>query len=67
VFPLRLARALFRLYHDGREPVLNPAPSLMHEVLEAKPEPGETWEHLHAAANAARFLDWLRGTPLEEK
>ena len=68
VFPLRLERALFQLYHNGREPTLDPAPSIITEVIKSAPERGtSTWEHLHAAANVAGFLDWLRGTPLDDE
>jgi HEPN superfamily AbiU2-like protein len=67
VFPLRLERAMFNLYHNGRAPALEAVPSLIHDVLKAEPNSWvRTWEHSHAAANAAAFLDWLRGTPLED-
>ena len=68
VFPLRLERALFQLYHNGREPVLDPAPSVITEVMKSAPEGGtSTWEHLHAASNVKAFLDWLRETPLDDE
>ena len=58
VFPLRLASAFFRLYHDGIEPVLaDNVPTVITDVLAAAPgEHTSTWEHLHAAANVTRFL-----------
>lgn len=66
VFPLRFHRALFKLYHDGLEPILDSAPFLTDDVIKNAPAPGvSTWEHLHAAGNVAAFLDWLRSTPLD--
>lgn len=68
VFPLRVERAMFQLYHNGAEPILDPAPSLITEVIKSPPARGaSSWEHLHAASNAVAFLDWLRDTPLEDE
>lgn len=67
VFPLRVERALFQFYYNGAPPDLDPAPSLVSEVVKALPEPSvASWEHLHAAKNVVAFLDWLRETPLDE-
>jgi hypothetical protein len=65
VFPLRVESALFQLYHNGRPPELDAAPSLISDVIKSAPARGEgTWEHLHTAQNVVAFLDWLRETPL---
>jgi hypothetical protein len=65
VFPLRLHRALFQLYHDGREPILDDdAPSNIGEAMRHLPSRGtNTWEHLHAARDAAVFLEWVKAAP----
>ena len=62
VFPLQLHRALFALYYDGREPVLEPVPTTIADVLRNVPPQGSSgWrEHLHAAKSASDFLDWLK-------
>jgi hypothetical protein len=62
VFPLQLYRALFDLFQNGREPVIPAAATIITDVMKALPvEPGtSTWEHLHAAAYAKEFLDWLK-------
>jgi hypothetical protein len=66
VFSLRLHRALSKLYHDGREPVLDDAPSNIGDVMKALPAPRTTtWEHLHTARDTAAFLEWLKRGPLE--
>jgi hypothetical protein len=61
VFPLRLHRALFSLYTDGRRAILDDVPTVIDNVLAAPVPPRtSTWaEHRHAAADVARFLDWL--------
>jgi hypothetical protein len=67
VYTLRLYNALFYLYHDGREPILGDAPSNIAQVMERLPDQfTTTWPHLHAAKDAATFLGWIKGTPLEE-
>lgn len=67
IFTLRLHRSLFRLYHDGREPLLEDAPSNIVDVIKHLPEKGtSTWEHLHAAKEAAAFFEWAKAAPLEE-
>ena len=61
VFTLQLERAVFKLYHDGREPILQPAPTSIGDVMQALPERHtSTWEHLHAAKDTSAFLDWLK-------
>jgi hypothetical protein len=67
VFTVRLQRAMFQLYHNGREPVLAPAPSNIVEVMKSLPGRGtSTWEHLHAAKDTRAFLDWIKTIPIEE-
>ena len=68
VFPLQLHRALFDLYYDGREPVLDPVPTTIGHVLRNLPPHGSSgWrEHLHAAKSANDFLDWLKSVASAE-
>lgn len=67
VFTLRLHRAMSQLYHDGRRPVLDQAPTNIVEVMKSLPEQGtSTWEHLHAAKDASACLDWIRSASLEK-
>ena len=67
VFPLRVERTLFQLYYNGVEPLLDPAPSLITEVIKSLPARGvSSWEHLHVAANVVAFLDWLCSTPVDD-
>jgi hypothetical protein len=67
VFTLRLHGSLFQLYHNGREPLLEDAPSNIVDVIKNLPEKGtSTWEHLHAAKEAAALLEWAKAAPLEE-
>ncbi len=68
VFTVRLHRAMFQLYHNGREPLLDDAPSNIVEVMRSFPEQGtSTWEHLHAAKDASGFLDWIKTVPMEKQ
>jgi hypothetical protein len=66
VFPLQIYRAMFGLYHNGREPLLPPAPSIISDVLKGIPPAGtSTWEHLHTAKYTKEFLDWLKAVSAE--
>lgn len=57
VFPLRLHRALFKLYHDGHEPLLEVATTPIADVLAASPSAyQELWEHERAARSAEAFF-----------
>lgn len=65
VFPLRLHRALFQLYMNGDEPLLDSPPTLITDVLNALPDDSTTtWEHLHAAKNAVAMVLWMKNSPL---
>jgi hypothetical protein len=66
VFPLRLHRALFRLYYDGSEPTLDDAPTRIAEVIELLSPGINTWAHRHAASDTARFLSTL-STPRRDQ
>lgn len=67
VYTVRLHRAMFQLYHNGRQPQLDQAPSNIVEVMKALPERGtNTWEHLHASKDAGALLDWIKSVPIEE-
>jgi hypothetical protein len=67
VFTVRLHRAMFQLYHNGRQPRLDPAVSNIVDVMSALPERGvNSWEHLHAAKDAGALLDWIKSVPSEE-
>jgi hypothetical protein len=61
VFPLRLHRALQGLYHEGRAPVLEEAPTSLEAVLAGggPPQLG-CWEHERAARTAAAFIQSQR-------
>ena len=64
VFPLRLERALFGLYANGRAPTLESIPTNMVEILNRLPgDATSTWEHLHAVKNAAAVAAWMKLTP----
>lgn len=65
VFPLRLHRALFKLYHDGIEPLLDDAPTLIEDAVAPVPRGTNTWAHRHAASDAAEFLASL--PPINDK
>jgi hypothetical protein len=67
VYPLRLHRALWMLYNEGHEPILSDAPWNIGNVMKNFPEKRTlSWEHLHAAKDAAAFLRWMRAFPLDE-
>ena len=66
VFTLQFSQALWHLYHNGREPTLAPAPSLIGEVVKAPPGPHRsTWEHLHITEDAFSFLRRMKLGPRE--
>jgi hypothetical protein len=60
VFPLRMHRALWELYHNGREPVLEDAPRRIAEVLASLQGPSSNWEHQEFVEDTATFLRRLR-------
>jgi hypothetical protein len=65
VFPLRLHRALFHLYSNGSAPQLEQPPTVITDVLNALPSDStSTWEHLHAAKNAAGMVLWMKSAPV---
>lgn len=64
VFPLRLERALSRLYVDGVAPTLESAITNMVEILKSLPDEGtNTWDHFHAVKSAAEMATWMKLTP----
>lgn len=64
VFPLRLHRALFQLYRNGREPFLESPPTVITDVLADLPgDSTSSWEHLHATKNAAAIVIWMKSAP----
>jgi hypothetical protein len=60
VFPLRMHRAMWELYHNGREPVLQEAPRQIAEVLTSLEGSASNWEHQEFVEDAAGFLRQLR-------
>jgi hypothetical protein len=60
VFPLRMHKALWELYHNGREPVLEDAPRQIAEVLASLDGSSSNWEHQEFVEDAAAFLRQLR-------
>ena len=67
VFPVRLSRVLFQLFENGREPILDDAPTITPDVLKTELQRGvNSWEHLHSAKAVAGFLAWLRTAPTGE-
>jgi hypothetical protein len=64
VFPLRLERALFGLYMDGRAPTLESVSTNMVEILNNLPgHATNTWEHFHVVKSAAAMAAWMNLTP----
>jgi hypothetical protein len=67
VFPLRVHRALFGLYHNGLDLAIESPPTNVVHMLEVLPDKfTNSWEHLHAVANAARLLLWMKEAPVPE-
>jgi hypothetical protein len=65
VLPLRLHRAIFHLYHDGIQPILQDAPTQIEAVLTSRPgKHHSTWHHLHVAADTAAFIERFCAHPI---
>ncbi|MCG3187534.1 MAG: hypothetical protein IOMNBAOH_02184 [Rhodocyclaceae bacterium] len=68
VFPLRLIRALFDRYSNGREPVLQDAASTVRAIVERDVARGtDFWEPLHAVKNVQECLGSLRTVPMPDE
>jgi hypothetical protein len=68
VFPLRLLSALQQLYQNGHEPVLQPMPTHIHEVIaQATDRCGHSApEHVYVVQEVASFMEWMTKAPSAE-
>lgn len=68
VFPLRLHRALDKLYREGRAPMPDCVPTSVSQLLSAgAPLHAESWEHERVAHSVAAFLRFQQlARPLEQ-